>query len=83
MHRMSKTKASILESIAALPEPERRELIEHLVATSMAAPSFWERMTPEQRAHLAEGIAQAERGEGRQADEVYADLARRYNLPLA
>jgi len=80
---MTKTQASILESIAALPETERRELIGHLVATNMGASSFYERMTPEQRAHLGEGAAQAERGEGRPADEVYEDLARRFNLPLA
>jgi predicted transcriptional regulator len=78
---MTKSQACILESIAALPEAERRELIEHLVATNMGAPSFYERMTPEQRAHLAEGIAQADRGEGRPAEEVYADLAR--SLALA
>ena len=78
---MTRTQATILESIAALPEAERRELIEHLVATNVGAPSFFERMTLEQRAHLAEGIAQADRGEGRPAEEVFADLARRFDLP--
>jgi predicted transcriptional regulator len=80
---MTKTQASILESIAALPEAERRELIEHLVASNMGASSFYERMTPQQRAHLAEGIAQAERGDGKPAEEVYAELARRFDLPPA
>jgi hypothetical protein len=81
MTPMTKTQASILESIAALPDNERRELVEHLVAANLGAPSFYERMTPEQRAHLAEGIAEADRGEGRPAGDVYADLARRFDFP--
>lgn len=74
---MTKAQADILASIAALPEAERRALVEHLVATNLGAPSFYEGMTPAERAHLAEGLAQADRGEGRPAEEVYADLDRK------
>ncbi|MGH6815286.1 MAG: hypothetical protein ACREC6_06260 [Hyphomicrobiaceae bacterium] len=74
---MTKTQIRIVESIAALPEAERRALVEHLVATHLGETGFYERMTPEQMTHLAEGIAQADRGEGRPAEEVYANLARR------
>jgi predicted transcriptional regulator len=74
---MTKTQAEILARIAELPEAERRALVEHLVAMNFGGPSFYDHMTPAQRAHLAEGLAQADRGEGRSAEEVYADLERK------
>ena len=74
---MTRNQAQILESIAALPETERRELVRHLVEANLAAPSFLERMSPEQRAHLNQAIAEAERGEFVEADEVFDRLARR------
>jgi hypothetical protein len=77
---MTKTQTENIESIAAQPEAERSHLVEHLVATNLGAPSVYERMTPEERAHLAESIAEADRGEGRPADEVYAELTRRFGL---
>jgi hypothetical protein len=77
---VTKARAEIIESVAALFGAERRALVEHLVATNLGAPSFYERMTPEERAHLDEGIAQADRGEGRPAEDVYAELAQRLGL---
>ena len=68
---MTKTQAQILESIAALPEPDRRALVEHLVEANLGGPSFFDQMTPEQRAHLEQGIAQANRGEFTSADVAF------------
>jgi predicted transcriptional regulator len=44
--------------------------------------SFYERMTPQQRAELDEGIAQAERGQVLPADEVFDRLAKRFGFSL-
>ena len=60
---MTKTQAQIVELIAQLPLAERRELIEHVQATGLLEESFYSGMTPEQRAQLEDGIAQAEKGE--------------------
>src|SRR5262249_23751089 len=38
--------------------------------------SFYDRMTPQQRAEFNEGIAQAERGQVRAAEEVFDRLAK-------
>ena len=45
-----------------------------------AVGSFYDRMTPEQRAELDEGIAQAERGQVRPAEEVFDRLAKRFGF---
>jgi hypothetical protein len=42
--------------------------------------SFYDRMTPEQRADLDEGIAQAERGQVVLAEEVFDRLAKRFGF---
>lgn len=78
---MTKAEAQILESIAALPEADRRRLVKHLIATNMDRPSFIGTMTPEQRRHLQEGIDQADRGEFSPAPEVYARLKRKFQAP--
>ena len=44
--------------------------------------SFYDRMTPQQRATLDEGIAQAERGQVRPAEEVFDRLTKRFGLSL-
>jgi predicted transcriptional regulator len=44
--------------------------------------SFYDRMTLEQRAELDEGIAQAEQGQVRPADEVFDRLAKRFGFSL-
>ena len=45
-----------------------------------AVDSFYDRMTPEQHAELDEGIAQAERGQVRPAEEVFDRLAKRFGF---
>jgi hypothetical protein len=42
--------------------------------------SFYDRMTPEQRAVLDEGIAQAERGQVRTGEEAFDRLAKRFGF---
>lgn len=73
---MTKAEAQILESIAALPEAERRSLVKFLIETNMDRPSFVASMTPEQRQRLQESIEQAERGEYSPAAEVFERLKR-------
>lgn len=74
---MTRTQAEILESIAALPDRDRRELVEHLVQSNLGGESFLKRMTAEQRAELLEGIAQADRGEVSPVDEVFDRITKR------
>jgi predicted transcriptional regulator len=45
--------------------------------------SFYSRMTPEQRAQLDDGIAQADRGEVVDGDEAFNRLASRFNFKRA
>ena len=66
---MTKTQAQILELFQTLDAGEKRELAEQLYETAVAG-SFYARMTPEQRAELAESIAEADRGEGEDADQL-------------
>jgi len=67
---MTKTQAHIVELIAQLPLAERRELFEHVQETGLLDESFYSRMTPEQRAQLDDGIAQADRGESSMATRL-------------
>ncbi len=77
---MTKSQAQIVELIAQLSLAERRELIEHVRETGLLEESFYSRMTPEQRAQLDEGIAQADRGEVVDGDEAFNRLASRFNF---
>ena len=77
---MTKTQVQIAELIAQLPLAERRELIEHVQETGLLEESFYSRMTPEQRAQLEEGIAQAERGDVVDGNEAFRRLAARFNF---
>jgi hypothetical protein len=77
---MSRKQAQIVELIAQLPLTERRELIEHVQESGLLDDSFYSRMTPEQRARLDEGIAQADRGEVVDGDEIFKRLASRFNF---
>jgi predicted transcriptional regulator len=80
---MTKTQVQIVELIAQLPLAERRELIEHVQETGLLEESFYSRMTPEQRAQLEEGIAQAERGDVVDGNEAFSRLASRFNFKRA
>ncbi len=80
---MTKTQAQIVELIAQLPLAERREFFEHVQGTGLLEESFFSRMTPEQRAQLEEGIAQADRGEVVDGNEAFNRLASRFNFKRA
>jgi predicted transcriptional regulator len=76
---MTRTQAQIIELFKTLDPAEQREIAEQLFETTHAA-SFYDRMTPEQLGELDEGIAQAERGQVRPAEEVFERLARRFGF---
>jgi predicted transcriptional regulator len=76
---MTKTQAQIIELFKTLDPAEQREIAEQLFETTHVG-SFYDRMTPEQLAALDEGIAQAERGQVRPAEEVFERLARRFGF---
>lgn len=76
---MTKTQAQIIELFKTLDPTEQREIAEQLLETTVVG-SFYDRMTPEQRAELDEGIAQAERGQVLPAEEVFDRLARRFGF---
>jgi predicted transcriptional regulator len=80
---MTKAQAQIVELIAQLPLSERRELIAHVQQVGLLGESFYSRMTPEQRAQLEEGIAQADRGEVVDGQEAFDRLAARFNSKRA
>jgi predicted transcriptional regulator len=76
---MTKTQAQIIELFQTLDTAEQREIAEQLYERSIAG-SFYDRMTPHQRAELDEGIAQAERGQVLPAEEVFDRLAKRFGF---
>jgi predicted transcriptional regulator len=77
---VTKTQVHIVELIAQLSLAERRELFEHVQETGLLDGSFYSRMSPEQRAQLDDGIAQADRGEVVDGDEAFNRLASRFNF---
>lgn len=79
---MTRTQAQILELFQSLPTEEQRELAEHLYEQTRRG-SFYDRMTPEQRAQLQDGIDQADRGEVVDADKALARIAKRLDLKRA
>jgi predicted transcriptional regulator len=76
---MTKAQAQIIELFKTLDPAEQREIAEQLYERTIAG-SFYDRMTPQQRAQLDEGIAQAERGQVLPADEVFDRLAKRFGF---
>jgi hypothetical protein len=76
---MTRTQAQILELFQTLDASEKRELAEQLYETAVAG-SFYARMTPEQRAVLAESIAEADRGEGEDAASFFDRIARKHGF---
>jgi hypothetical protein len=77
---MTRTQAHIVELIAQLSVAERRELFQHVQQTGLLEPTFYSGMTPEQRAQLDEGIAQADRGDVVDGDEAFNRLASRFDF---
>jgi hypothetical protein len=80
---MTKTQAQILELIAKLPLSERREVVDHIRETHLLDDSFYDSMSSEQREHLDEGSAQADRSEGQPATVVFDSIAKRHGIPQA
>jgi hypothetical protein len=76
---MTRTQAQILELFQTLDAGEKRELAEQLYETAVAG-SFYSRMTLEQRAELAESIAEADRGEGEDAASFFDRIARKHGF---
>jgi predicted transcriptional regulator len=76
---MNKAQAQIIELFKTLEPAEQREVAEQLYERTMAG-SFFDRMTPEQRAELDEGIAQAERGQVLPAEEIFDRIAKRFGF---
>jgi hypothetical protein len=76
---MTKTQAQILELFQTLDTAEQRSLAEQLYETAVAG-SFYARMTPQQRAELAESIAEADRGEGEDAAAFFDRMARKHGF---
>lgn len=79
---MTRTQAQILELFQSLPSDEQRELAEHLYEQTRRG-SFYDRMTPEQRAQLQDGIGQADRGDVVDADQALDRIAQRLALKRA
>lgn len=79
---MTRTQAQILELFQSLPSDEQRELAEHLYEQTRRG-SFYDRMTPEQRAQLQDGIDQADLGDVVDADQALDRIAQRLALKRA
>ncbi len=77
---MTRAQAQIIDLIMSLPLSERRELIEHVQGTALLEESFYSRMTAGQRVALEESIAEADRGEGAPAGEVFRALFQKHGL---
>src|SRR5258708_13310127 len=77
---MTKTQAQIIELFKTLDQMEQREVAQQLYERAVVG-SFYDRMTPQQRAELDEGIPQAEQGKMRAAEELFARLAKRFGFP--
>jgi hypothetical protein len=79
---MTRTQAQILELFQTLDQSEKRELAEQLYETAVAG-TFYDRMTPDQRAQLQESIEQADRGEGIASDEFFKQMAAKHGFTRA
>ena len=79
---MTTAQAQIYELFKALPIEDQRDLLSQLSETVEGDISF-DDLRVEDVAAIEEGIAQAERGEVVDADEVLDRIAARYNFPRA
>ena len=84
---MTKTQSKIVELFKTLPVVEQRELAEHLYESALNAKrsetSFSATLSASQRAELKQSIAEADRGEGAPADEVFDRLAKKHGFARA
>ena len=80
---MTRTQSQIIDLFTQLPLQERHELVSYLHKTGLLEESFYARMSPAQRAHLQEGIDQADRNEGEPASVVLDRVAKGLGIPRA
>jgi Spy/CpxP family protein refolding chaperone len=76
---MTRTQAQIIEMFRTLGPDERQEVMSELYETAVSE-TFYDRMTPEQRAQLQDGIAQADRGDVVDANQAMDRLAREFGF---
>jgi predicted transcriptional regulator len=76
---MTNVQAQIIALFKTLNPAEQREVAEQLYERTVAG-SFYDRMKPEQRTELDEGIAQAERGQVLPVGEVFDRLAKHFGF---
>jgi predicted transcriptional regulator len=76
---MTRVQAQIIELFKTLDPAQQREVAEQLYEHTTAG-SFYDQMTPQQRAELDEGIAQAERGQVVDAKEAFDRLAKHFGF---
>ena len=79
---MNTAQAQILQLFEALPIDDRRDLLARLAETVEDDEAI-DDLSAEDIAAIEEGIAQAERGEVVDAEEVLDRIAARYNFPRA
>jgi len=76
---MTAAQAQIYELFKALPIEDQRELLPRLSETAEGEDSIYD-LSPEDAAAIEEGIAQAERGEVIDADELFDSLAKKFGF---
>lgn len=76
---MSSLQAQILELFQKLSRDEQLEIVAQLFEQTRNG-TYYERMTPEQRAELDRSIAEADRGEAAEASVVMARLAKKFGF---
>lgn len=76
---MTDMQTQILDLFRKLSANEQRELVERL-SEQTRQEDFFERMTPDQRAELAQAIDQANRGDVVTSNELRAYMAQRFKL---
>ncbi len=77
---MTRIQEKIIELLAGMPIEQRREIVEHIRRSSLLEETFYDPMSPEQRAHLQDGAAEADRGQGEDASLVMDRLARKFGV---
>ncbi|MFN0023119.1 MAG: hypothetical protein ACKVS5_04395 [Parvularculaceae bacterium] len=76
---MTRTQSQIIEMFRTLGPDERQEVMSELYETAVSE-TFYDRMTPEQRAQLQEGIEQAHRGEVVDAGHAMDRISRQFDF---
>lgn len=77
---MTRQQSEILDLISQLPMAERLELFDRARVNGLLDETFYDRMSPQQRAQLQEGIDQADRGEVVDGNAAFDRLAARFGF---